>query len=95
MKDDFNLLSMVDDSISKNKFSEYKLKDFTIPSYNENIEFHPNGHTHSLILNDSYFMGLRADHFILVDGETLNEEPAILIIANHKGFIEAKLLYKQ
>lgn len=40
-------------------------------------------------------MGLRADHFILVDGKTLNEEPAILIIANHKGFIEAKLLYKQ
>lgn len=94
MENDFKLLSMVDDFISKDKFSEYKLKDFVIPSYDEDIEFHPNGHTHSLILNDNYFMGLRASHFILVDGKTLDEEPAVLIIANHKGAIKAKILYK-
>lgn len=94
MNRDFKLLSMVDDTIPENEYSEYKLKDFEIPSDDSTFEFHPNGNTRTLILNDDYFMGLRADHFILIDGSNLEGEAAILIIANHKGTMMARLLYK-
>jgi len=59
--------------------------------------FHPNGITQTILRNDDYFLGHRADHFIIVDGSDeeydeydeskpyYSKTGAFILICNHKG----------
>lgn len=57
-------------------------------------EFHPNGQTHTITKHDDYLFGVRANHFIFVDGANMFGQPMILMIANHKGNLMQKLIFK-
>lgn len=49
--------------------------------------FHPNGETQTILKNDDYFLGNRANHFVIIDGydEDYDNVGAFILICNHKG----------
>ena len=85
--DDFELISIID----------YNVFDFT-DKYNyreiqDDCTFHPNGKTFTMVLDDDYFLGIRCDHLVFVEGyrEGL-PGTAFLVIGNHKGITVMKIL---
>lgn len=65
--------------------------------YYDIVGFHPDGHVATIIKDDDYFYGARADHFIIIDGYC--EEygaPTVMILCNHKGDIHTEfIVYKE
>lgn len=88
-----NFLSMLTEI---NNFDGYEISEFTLPSDFADSEFHPNGRVTSFTLDDEYFLDLRADHFIVIEGNEVYSgmEPAILLLANHKGQLLGRLIHK-
>lgn len=67
--------------------------------------FHPNGKCGCVELDDDYLFGIRCNHLIWIDGRCEGIEPfwtkedheegkyeSILLIGNHKGLVETRLL---
>lgn len=85
--DDFELISIID----------YNVFDFT-DKYNyreiqDDYTFHPNGKTFTMVLDDNYFLGIRCDHLVFVEGYREGiPGTAFLVIGNHKGITVMKIL---
>ena len=85
--DDFELISIID----------YNVFDFT-DKYNyseiqDDCTFHPNGKTFTMILGDDYFLGIRCDHLVFIEGSReYGPGTAFLVIGNHKGITVMKIL---
>lgn len=62
-------------------------------SSGDGFGFHPNGRTGCINLNDGYFMGIRCDHMIWMDGWCEGPCcPAIVLVGNHKGGVIMKVI---
>ncbi len=66
------------------------------------IDFHPNGKSGCILLDDDYFFGIRCDHLMWMEGfcECSTEDTnggvegdnSIMLIGNHKGALKIKIL---
>ena len=95
---------LVASSKRANELNEAEMGWFTIRDYdvfnyddlNSEDSFHPNGNTSCICLEDDYFLGIRCNHLILIDGRLDGGfQPCILILGNHKGYNSIRLIEYQ
>lgn len=58
------------------------------------MTFHPNGKCGCIELEDDYFLDIKCDHLMWMDGNVEDEKwsKAVLVCGNHKGFMKARLI---
>ncbi|MGY0242251.1 hypothetical protein ACW189_08525 [Limosilactobacillus fermentum] len=85
-------LNILKDHAPRFTFFEKPVENVNVDDIDEDQSFHPNGHMTSINLHDEYFFGVRADHFVFIDGWDEEKEDSILMVANHKGKLMIKLI---
>lgn len=50
-------------------------------------DFHPNGDSGCILLDDDYLFNIRCNHLIWIDGYSETYGDAVLLMGNHKGFL--------
>jgi hypothetical protein len=58
------------------------------------VTFHPNGECGCIELDDDYFLDIRCNHLIWMDGNVEDKDwsKAVLVCGNHKWSMEARLI---
>ena len=77
----------------------FTIRDYDVVNYDDcdpEDSFHPKGNTSCIYLDDDYFLGIRCNHLILIDGMLDGGfQPCILILGNHKGWNRMRLVEYQ